>query len=107
MFNASSNDPDLKKSLLAISDRDELAWHVIDFGLMHDPDYAELAAMAAVGPGNHSKQLSAMIASPDEPDIQLSSYKPVPPPLPAEAYRFRPMSVEEQKQANPFYNGAS
>jgi hypothetical protein len=94
-------------SLLAIGDRNEMAWHIIDFGLMHDPDYSEVVVMAAAGPGYHSQRLNAMMMSPDEPVAQPSSSKSVPPPMAAERYRPRPMSAQEQKRANPFYRGVS
>lgn len=107
MPNLPTTASNFAKSLRAIGDRNEIAWHIIDFGLMHDPDYADIVAMAAAGPGEHSKRLSAMVASPDEQVDELNPSMPVAPPLPATAYRFRPMSEQEQMKANPFYRGRS
>jgi hypothetical protein len=32
-----------------IDDRNEQAWHIIDFGLMHDPDLADLVEVPPRG----------------------------------------------------------
>ena len=53
--------------LAGIGNRNEMAWHILDFGLMHDPDYTDLVALAASGSGNHSQLLSASVGPPDEP----------------------------------------
>lgn len=49
MLNDSDDLTEPRRSLVAIEDRNELAWHIRDFGLMHDPGVADLVERAAVG----------------------------------------------------------
>jgi hypothetical protein len=84
-----------------IGDRNELAWNIIDFGLMNDPDLADLVDRAASGDGEHSQRLRTMVGHLDE--ILSSSMKgPVAVPMPAAAYRFKPMPWRDYMKANPF-----
>ncbi|MGY4155593.1 hypothetical protein ACVINW_001435 [Bradyrhizobium sp. USDA 4461] len=99
----SSCDLDLRSWLLTIDDRDERAWHIIDFGLMHDPAYADVVASAATGPGMHSRRLSAMIVPADELLHEQNPWRSVLPSLPAEPYRSRSISPQVQMKTNPFY----
>lgn len=103
MLNDSNDLTETRRSLLEVDDRNELAWLIRDFGLVHDPDVADLVERAATGDGEHSRLLRTMIAHPDEP-VFLSSLpsQPIDPPMPAAAYRFQPMSRREQMKANPF-----
>lgn len=89
-----------RRSLLKIDDRDELAWNILDFGSMNDPDLADLVDRAARGSGEHCMLLRAMIPHPDEPIVE-----PVALPQPCQLYRISPIGPREQKKAlkaNPF-----
>jgi len=103
MTNNSADLTEPQRSLSKVDDRNELAWLIRDFGLMHDPDFADLVERAATGDGEHSRFLSTMIAHPDEPVVlPWASSEPIDPPMPAEAYRFPQMSRREQMKANRF-----
>jgi hypothetical protein len=104
MLNRPPVQAELLLSITKIGNRDEMAWHILDFGLMHDPAYADAVAIAASGDGEHSKLLRAMIGHPDEPDIESTlPFDQVDPPMPAEPYRSSPLSRREQMGVNPFF----
>lgn len=105
MYNPTSDDAENRITLLNIYDRNERARAIINYGLMHEPDLADVVAVAAAGPGEHSMQLSAITGHADEAVDRPDLSKPVAPPLAAEAYRSRPMSHEEQPATNPFFRG--
>lgn len=93
----------LKLSMAQISDADELAWQLRDFGLMFDPDFTDEVRRGCAGNGEHSQLLRASVGDPEEPEIEPSvAPGPVGPPMPAEAYRGHPMSRRELMKANPF-----
>jgi hypothetical protein len=100
MLDYSDGSTEPRRSLLKIEDRNELAWNILDFGLMDDPDLADLVDRAAGGRGEHCMLLRAMISHPDEPIIA-----PVALPPPPQPYRFPPIGPREQMKAlkaNPF-----
>src|SRR5438105_2909096 len=97
----SDTETEPRLSLSMIDDRNEQAWNILDFGLMYDPDVADLVGRAASGPGEHSLRLRAMLPWPEEV-LTMPTMVPVAPPMPAKAYRTRPMSRREYMKANPF-----
>ncbi|MGY3388756.1 hypothetical protein ACVWW6_001347 [Bradyrhizobium sp. USDA 3311] len=100
-MNNSGTETELRLSLSNIGDRNELAWNIMDFGLMYDSEIADLVGRAASGTGEHSLRLRAMLPSPEEL-LTMPTMVPVAPPMPAKAYRTRPMSRREYMKANPF-----
>ena len=101
MLNNSHDQTEPRRSLAVIDDHDELAWHILDFGLMHEPDLADLVERGARGNGEHSRRLRAMIGHSDEP-VTVCSMGPVAAPMPAKAYRSEPIPWREYMKANPF-----
>ena len=100
MLNDSDDPTEPRRSLLKIDDRDELAWNIIDFGLMNDPELADLVDRAAGGSGEHSILLRAMLPHPDEPIVETVAL-----PQPSEPYRFPSMGPREKmrmSRVNPF-----
>ncbi|WP_157787949.1 hypothetical protein [Bradyrhizobium elkanii] len=105
MTDHSSRESDLMSWLLAIDDRDERAWHILDFGLVHDPAYADTVAVAAAGPGVNSRRLSAMIGAPDE-DVERADISVSVAPPSVAAPGLAPIG-QERSRVNPFHRSES
>jgi hypothetical protein len=86
-------------------DMNELARHIIESGLMFDPDHADLVRRACLGSGEYSQLLSAIVGDPDGGDDGPSATgpsSPATPPQPAPAFRSRPMKRRKMMASNPF-----
>lgn len=100
-MNTDDAETELRLSLSSIDDSNELAWHILDFGLMHDSEFADLISRAAAGRGEKSRRLAAMLG-PTEEVLTMPTAARVAPPMPAKAHRPRPMPRRDYMRANPF-----
>lgn len=95
---SSSSIPDFLVEIAAMGSADELAWHLLDASLMHDPDCEELVRRASLGEGEHSQLLQAIVGDAGGSDWEPVTVDkpPAPPPKPINPFESTPVWVRRE-----------